>query len=52
MYHQDSFGSFGFESDSTASEQDSPIQDILPICSSQDGVFVFLFLCVSLVCSK
>ncbi|KAG1952218.1 rho guanine nucleotide exchange factor [Pimephales promelas] len=41
MYHQDSFGSFGFESDSTASEQDSPIQDILPICSSQDEPFPF-----------
>ncbi|XP_056126789.1 rho guanine nucleotide exchange factor 28 [Rhinichthys klamathensis goyatoka] len=41
MYPQDSFDSFGFESDSTASEQDSPIQDILPICSPQDEPFPF-----------
>ncbi|XP_048016831.1 rho guanine nucleotide exchange factor 28 isoform X2 [Megalobrama amblycephala] len=37
IYPQDSFDSF--ESDSTASEQDFPIQDKLPICSPQDELF-------------
>ncbi|XP_016397242.1 rho guanine nucleotide exchange factor 28 [Sinocyclocheilus rhinocerous] len=38
---QESFDSFEFESDSTASEQDSPVQDKLPIYSPQDGPFPF-----------
>ncbi|XP_058600750.1 rho guanine nucleotide exchange factor 28-like isoform X6 [Onychostoma macrolepis] len=38
---QESFDSFEFESDSTASEQDSPVQDKLPICSPQDEPFPF-----------
>ncbi|XP_067306886.1 rho guanine nucleotide exchange factor 28 [Pseudorasbora parva] len=41
MYPQDSFDSCEFESDSTASEQDSPIQDKLPIFSPQDESFLF-----------
>ncbi|XP_058600746.1 rho guanine nucleotide exchange factor 28-like isoform X2 [Onychostoma macrolepis] len=41
IYPQESFDSFEFESDSTASEQDSPVQDKLPICSPQDEPFPF-----------
>ncbi|KAI2656389.1 Rho guanine nucleotide exchange factor 28 [Labeo rohita] len=38
---QESFDSFEFESDSTASEQDSPVKDKLPISSVQDEPFPF-----------
>ncbi|XP_043114140.1 rho guanine nucleotide exchange factor 28 isoform X2 [Puntigrus tetrazona] len=41
IYPQESFDSFEFESDSTASEQDSPVQDKLPICSPQDELVPF-----------
>ncbi|XP_042627644.1 rho guanine nucleotide exchange factor 28-like [Cyprinus carpio] len=39
---QESFDSFEFESDSTASEQDFPVQEKLPIYSPQDGPFPFI----------
>ncbi|XP_026111210.1 rho guanine nucleotide exchange factor 28-like [Carassius auratus] len=39
---QESFDSFEFESDSAASEQDSPVQDKLLISSPQDGPFPFI----------
>ncbi|KTG41064.1 hypothetical protein cypCar_00010080 [Cyprinus carpio] len=41
IYPQESFDSFEFESDSTASEQNSPVPDKLPICSPQDELFPF-----------
>ncbi|RXN18732.1 rho guanine nucleotide exchange factor 28-like protein [Labeo rohita] len=41
IYPQESFDSFEFESDSTASEQDSPVKDKLPISSPQDEPFPF-----------